>query len=357
MDINKRSKKIVIISLLLITIFFFIGFYIYNYLDVANKDIYEHSSLEFTEIPQDMITEMSQDFLDLGNGYSLGVESNKTKQMIKNAQVEGRILMDVSDDTLEVSFSNNSDNEHFILKVFYDYEEVSFKILNDSVDDKFDTSFVFNLEQTKTIEIPIRLSSDILKENDQSHKLTVGVYVSPEKHAKNVEKMTDFYGMTMDYELFFGESGEIILNKSKSNVLKTFDDVPFQGVMINQERNISEPLESIPFPPYSIKAKKGEEIELTNFVNVFNYLPEEEVENYLILSMLDWKQIKMNGQPYLLLDANEGTDYGVFSITAPEKAGLYEFVAFIVPNADKNKNSDNFFYLDHAYRFTIEVVE
>jgi hypothetical protein len=259
--------------------------------------------------------------------------------------------MDTPQDTLEVSFSNNTSSEQFICKIFYDYEEVKFKVLNQST---FDTSFVFNLKEANSINIPFQLDKAILRDN-KSHKLTIGIYASPEKNAKTRKLMTNFYGMTMDYEVYYETSGKISLKKQESKTIKTLDNINFEGLVINNK--ISNKSDEVLFPPYSIKVKKGEKIELAYFTNLTNSIPET-VENYLILSMLDWKQIQMSGHPYLLLDQSSlSTDSRTFYITAPDKEGLYDFTAFIVPNPDHSKNEDNFFPIDHAYRFTIEVVK
>lgn len=338
MEKFSKGKKIVF-CLLVITIFFFSSYYI-------NKQ-----SIKPTEQSSEMISDTPQDVLDLGKGYSLGVDipmNSNANQSIDN--VNGRILMDTPQDILEVSFSNNLRDEQFILKIFYDYEEIKFKPLDEN---KFDSSYIFELETGNTITLPFELNGDILKDN-KSHKLTVGIYASPNEHTKIQKLMTNFFGMTLDYEIFYEDNGTISLKNQDSTISKTLDDVSFEGLVINNNiGNVDEVL----FPPYSIKVKKEERIELAYFANLTQSIPEE-VENYLILSMLDWKQIKMNGHSYLLLDKNSiNPEYGTYYITAPDKAGLYEFVAFIIPNPENRKNEDNYFPIETAYKFTIEVVD
>jgi len=90
--------------------------------------------------------------------------------------------------------------------------------------------------------------------------------------------------------------------------------------------------------------------------------PELVAENYVILALLDWQQIPLNGHPYLFV-AVEGNDdenmthYGRFTITVPEESGFYDFIAFVFPNADYRKTWHSFIPIQASFRFTIEVVE
>lgn len=302
------------------------------------------SSIEVSSTPQDILT--------LGEGYSLGVDvSNKSKSVQSVDKVNGLILLDDSQDIFECSFTNNTDEEQFILKVFYDYEEVEFTVPESN---QYNTTYLFDLPRGNSIVIPIKLNESILKDT-MSHKLTIGIYANPKEFTKNQKIMSNFFGTTLDYEISYQEGNrEISLKESYSEPSKALDNIDFSGLVIN---NNVDNFEEISLPPYSIQVKKGEKVNLSYFVNLIQSIPEE-VESYLILSMLNWEQVQMNDQPYLLLDTvSLGTEYGTFYITAPDEEGLYEFVSYVVPNPENNKNEDNFYPIETAYRFTIEVIQ
>ena len=241
--IGKFTKGKTVVSCLLMIIFF--SSY---YINKQNKEPAEQSSV--------MISDTSKDLLDLGEGYALGVNipinSNSNQSIDK---VNGRILMDTPQDILEVSFSNNVRGEQFILKIFYDYEEIKFKLLEEN---EYNSSNTFDLETGNTITLPVQLSKDILKDNN-SYKLTVGIYASPNELTKTQEIMTNIFGMTIDYEMFYEDNGTISLKEQYSPISKTLDDMSFEGLVIN---NNVENFDEVLYPLYSIKAKKGEKMDL-----------------------------------------------------------------------------------------------
>lgn len=292
--------------------------------------------------PKLKIDDLSQETMGLGLGY--GLQINKL-QGDQNSQYDGRIFMDSPQDMLEVEFENRGNSGQYILKLFYDYEEVAFRVSGDG--SKYDTSYIFNVENAKSIKIPIELDANLQKDS-KSHKIVVAVYASPEKNAQTLNAVVNNYGIVLDYEVIYDEeNSDIHLGADYVDSLKSLD-IEYEGLVIN---NNFENLTEVSLPPVSLKVKQGEEIQLAFVSGKY-----EEFEDYLIVSLLDWKQISMSEKPYLLLKNNPSAlDYGTFSITAPDEEGLYEFVAFIVPDPMKQKNEDNFQLIDLAYRFTIEV--
>lgn len=288
------------------------------------------------------VSNVSQESLDLGLGYGIALKSLAIDQ---DSQINGQIRMNTPQDKLEVQFDNRGNSGNYILKVLYDYKEANFKVDNND----YNTSYVFHLETGKSVKIPFTLDKNI-SNDDNSHKLVVAIYAAPEKHAKTIEAMTNSYGVTVDYEIYYNEGKSkrnFSLNKKYTTPEKKLN-LQYQGLMINNNfKNFTEVL----FPPHSIKVKKGEKIKLA-----YNAGKYSDADDYLIISMLDWKQIKMNDDPYLLIKNDpENIDYGSFYITAPNKEGLYEFSAMIIVNPTQSKNEYNFSLSETAYRFTIEV--
>jgi hypothetical protein len=76
--------------------------------------------------------------------------------------------------------------------------------------------------------------------------------------------------------------------------------------------------------------------------------------------MLDWHQIPLNEKPYLYVNIEDDNEnivhHGRFVINVDREPGFYEFVAFIVGNPVNENSETNFYPLETAIRFTIEVI-
>lgn len=288
------------------------------------------------------VSNIPQEEVEYGAGYGMQVNKKNSKE---NSQKNGQITMKTPQDQLEVEFKNRGNSGKYILKVFYDYEEIKFKA---GEKEEYSTSYIFELESMKSIKIPFKLQEEINNDRN-SHKMTIGIYASPEKNAKTLKEMTNIFGATLDYELLFNKSGgKISLKQKKYKPMKLLD-IEYQGLMINNDFKHSD--KDAKYPPQSIKVSKGEKVKLAYRAGKY-----ENVEDYLILSMLDWKQVKMDGKPYKLLNIGPSKmGYGTFYFTAPKKPGLYEFTSFIILDPTKNKSENNFALSESAYRFTIEV--
>lgn len=286
------------------------------------------------------ISTVPQDSLDLGYGYSLELNSLVIDQ---ESQIYGTILMDSPQDKLEIHFDNRGNSGKYILKILYDYKEIKFKMS----DNKFSNDYTFHLDTGKSLRFPITLDESITKDHN-SHKLLVAVYASPEKNADTINAMTNEYGMTLDYEISYTNSNRNFSYTKEYETAEKKIDAEYQGLVVNNNFNN---FKEILYPPYNIKAKKGEKIKLA-----YNAGKYPEAKDYLIISMIDWKQTEMNGAPYLFIKNDPNyIDYGTFFITAPDKEGLYEYSAVIVPDPYKHKNDDHYSSIETGYRFTIEV--
>jgi len=324
-----RKKTFFLALLLLIVVIFLI---IHLNLSKNSERREETGNIKISNVPQDS--------LDLGAGYSLELNSLVIEQ---ESQVYGTIVMDSPQDKLEVHFDNRGNTGNYILKVLYDYEEVDFKIDNKN----YQSSYPFHLETGKSIRFPIELASNITADK-HSRKLLVAVYASPEKNASTIEAMTNEYGMTLDYEITFNKSNQSFNSNKEYTSPEKKIKAEYQGLMVNENFNN---FKEILYPPYNLKAKKGEKIKLA-----YNAGKYPEAKDYLIISMLDWKQTEMNGAPYLFIKNDPNSiDYGTFFIKAPEKEGLYEYSAVIVPDPYKHKNDEYYSSIETGYRFTIEV--
>ena len=277
-------------------------------------------------------------------------------------------------------FRNFPTRDTFILKVFYNYEAISFRPLNQ---DTFGTEFLFSLSKGYQVHIPIQLS-DVLEVNDHLNMLTVAIFGTPERHTIDREanfwnwsEMLDHYyltdwgnGIVHHFVITYGGEQPPNLTGVYHEV-NVFEDVGFFNALnIANEFDAfdQEAISTIPASP--MRVRPNEEIELIfsgNF-GYFPYFPEPtppgypELESYLIIALLDWQQVAINSLPYLLVDVSDGiatseTHQGRFSITAPAESGFYDFIAFVIANPS-TPTTDEFNRNTHnriSFRFTIEV--
>lgn len=328
-----RRKKLLIIVFLFIIVF---SFFFFNY-STSHKKVIQEKKENFN------VSELPAEDLELGSGYGLAVNSLVIDQ---ESQIKGEILMNTPQDLLNVHFKNRGNSGKYILKVFYDFKEANFSINNKN----YENSYIFDLESGKSIDISFSLDQK-LKKDKYAHKLIVAVYAAPQKNAKSIKAMTNSYGMTLPYEIHFkGEKNTSVVNINNEYQIPLDQlNIQYQGLMINVDFSKSK---EVLYPPYVIKAKRGENLKLAYYSGKYS----KDVQDYLIISMVDWKHVKMNGKNYFLIKNNPNKlDYGTFSIRVPDTKGLYEYSALIIPNPTKNLDELTFSPLETAYRFTIEV--
>lgn len=249
----------------------------------------------------------------------------------------------------------------FLLKVFYNYEEIPFRIVGV---EEYDTGFVFELEAGHDINIPIQLYEG-LEVNDYLNVLTIGLFPEPGHHAMNDDGWTinNMFGSMWNFAVSYGGNEEIDLGIT-SYVTPTQLEIELGGLNINQdeEEYIMGHGGVFNMPGEFLQVTSGEVVELHFHFNTHLFVSEFGMTEYLLMSMLNWQQIDMNGQPYLLFEARPEssfyvTDRGTFTIVAPEEAGFYEFKTFIVPNPTSIHDELHMWEIIFSFPFTLEVVE
>lgn len=314
------------VMLIGIGLIFILGFLFFNTSNTKNA-----TNLEVENIEDDKW---------LGKGYGLQVNNDNSNS---DSKEKGYLVMDKATDKLDVIFDNRGNNGKYILKVFYDYKEVEFNVDKNK---KPRNSYIFTSSNLTSVTIPINLSNHIKKDNS-AHNLTVSIFAAPTKHEKNIKGMTNFFGSTLNYELHYNKKGKEFKYNSTFEPPAKLLNVPFQGLMINTDFNN---FSKVTYPPHVLKVKKGEKFKLAYRAGKY-----DNINEYLIFGLLNWKQWNIDDKPYkqLKIDSTK-IGYGTLEMTAPKKAGDYEFVAYIVPAPFQTRNDFNY-SLDNAYRFTIEV--
>ena len=256
----------------------------------------------------------------------------------------GVVYVDAIDDVLTVQFANLTDSDsEYILKLFVDYEETPFYYQNERI-----TQYVFDVTAGASVELPISLPSETVFKN--SRMLTVAILTAPDKHACDIDLMSNSYGVVLSYELAQREQLRKIQLNSKPMDAELYQELSFQGVMLNTDFDTTDD-SATQFPPKQLNAKAGEEVTLA--YRVGNY---EKTKELLVVVLVDWVQQEVNGAKYIHLVNNEGfVGYGTIRFIAPTIPGKYEIVAFAVDNPSLEKNYDTFHTHETAYRFTLVV--
>ena len=290
------------------------------------------------------------------------------------------LVLDTPQDTIYVIFENvlNEAEEFedvpirdtFMLKVFYNYAEVSFRPLNQET---FNTEFLFSLSEGYQVHIPIQLS-EVLEEDDYLNNLTIAIFGTPEHHTIDREgnfwqenELNDSYslsdwgnGIVRNITITYGGTQTPVLHGIHHEV-KIFENAEDQILHIDNEFDEFHEYAISTIPSSPMRVSTSEEIELM-FSSALGSFESTEVDNYLVIALMDWNQVEISGLPYLLVDVSETamryeTRQGRFSITAPDEPGFYDFVAFVIANPVSPNTNELNRNIPHllSFRFTIEV--
>ena len=273
-------------------------------------------------------------------------------------QCWGYFQLKTPQDILSFSITNGGIDEHhsFLLKLLYNYEEVAFKPLGSN---EFMTELAFSLAFGYSAYIPFQLS-DTLEISAYTSKLTV-VFVAFPDYFRAVDRMQRImeypFGMILTFELDYGSNTPMQQLSNFENVNRVEMESPIFGLVLTSGLVESE----IESAPMLIQASPGEMMTLGFSIDLTGYT-SEKIENYLIIALLDWRQIEMNGLAYLSIAVEEEKtayemDYGRFTIIAPIEPGLYEFVLIGIPNSNHPNHFWSYAPAAHSERITIEVVD
>jgi len=215
------------------------------------------------------------------------------------------------------------------------------------------TEILLQLEGGSQALIPITLPAE-LDAGESFSNLTVGAFWFPEYFVGSWTELGRMIfrssGQVVNYELNYGANQSPTLLVPPVEALA---EANFGGFAIHA--NSQPPGDGSLWhfaAPHVVT--RGEEFELTFFAN------SHPLGDYVIISMLDWQQIPMNNQPFLWVTPSNNADnlgqYATFTVTAPEAAGFYEFLAFLVPTPTSRMSAASHVPLEQV-RFTLQVTE
>lgn len=125
------------------------------------------------------------------NGLSLDLMNAKENKAVLR-------ITDLSDE-LSVKVTNIGEEQELILKVFYDYEEIAFKVSGEA---DFQKQYIFNLDGTNEANLNLQLSKEI-KKDDLTHKLLISIYPNPKVQEKSKMTRTSNSKIIMNYDITY----------------------------------------------------------------------------------------------------------------------------------------------------------
>jgi len=279
----------------------------------------------------------------------------------------GNITLDSTQDVLVAQVGHlalGNEERTFLLKVFLNYEEVGFRPVGA---DSYKTELLISVPAGFEAHIPFTLGFE-LPEPDYTHALTVAVFENTHLHFADFSQedaeelwMNGIGAMALNFDVTYGVGGQINLTANYTEPLSRHENMQFHNLQINQNfDDFSTVSGSDGIHSSHIEVRRGEMVELAWWANPYHSEDVFDRDSYVVVGLLDWQQVEMNGEPYLLVnteDAYRMVDHGVFTFEAPNEVGMYEFIAFIVPNPTQALHEYTFFPLEFSWRFTIEVVE
>lgn len=344
---KKENKKIIIISLL--TSLTIIGIIIFSLLSSREGSLSASSQQADDTAVQVDNTNTYEGFREfLGDdiwGYGLGFNNPL------HERGEGVVWNSTTED-LNLTFVNATADAEFLLKVFWNYEEVEF-----SVDgSELKTSYVFQSEYSEDYDWSISFSDEIdLSSEGFIGYLTPVIFINSDAHQKEA-KIFDHkdYGIVAIHYIFSDNNFEQYNRYNVYNSLdfQRYNDYPDEYYGFNVTDNSDILYNPSPF----VTAKKGEQVTLDFILGDGS---GEQIEEYLIFALLGNEQAVINGEKVLPIslpidpETNEPiAQTGELVIDVPDEAGQYEFVAYAVSLEPEIRGLS---LVDNSFRITVVV--
>ena len=343
------------------TILFFVTFLIACTNQASHTDDFineNRQSTNITEMDFDITHRKLYDTTDQGISFGIFPGLENTLDEVCPEGCWGSFVLERPQDFLTASVVNYGLEERsFILKLFYNYEEVAFQVLGS---EEFQTEFLFSLDVGVEAHIHFQLE-DNLEINMYRNKLTAALFSMPEYYAglSDWEIVDNMLNMIINFELSYGFDTPDLLDLNLSPIqIKTLStETGWFGLHIIDSLDPDNP-DDVIFPNNLIQGSPGEILDLGFIVDLSSTV-FEPLESYLLLALLDWQQVEMTGSPYLFIsidgDSESFVNYGRFSINLPEEPGFYELILIGIANPHAPNTQENYFPQETSQRITIQV--
>ncbi|ONI43434.1 hypothetical protein AN641_10170 [Candidatus Epulonipiscioides gigas] len=229
---------------------------------------------------------------------------------------------------LNVGFSGAGEENQIIdteIRVYYDYQPISFKLEEDG---NFEYTYTLDVQNHTKYKLNLYLNSNEIIKDKDIHKLFVTTNTGLDIKSKNLEISTDAYGTSTIYDIVHSST----YNNSYTNLpehttlsfTKVTDKILSPNVLtINQDKTFDINNPQIQFSK-SNYTTNNEIITFNSFIS-----PVNVNEDMLII-------ICLNFEPYLLKYIPKfehiGTYFSELQLELPLEAGDYEVTAYTIVN-------------------------
>jgi hypothetical protein len=279
-------------------------------------------------------------------GYGISIEKGNLNMKDYNIVIDKR-----GEFSFNVKFINNSGKKgSFLLNIYLNYEQIPFC----TYENKYSMDYMFNIGGNTELKIPLKI--DINKLSLKNNSLVISFVAGHEKHACDLNEVTDFFGSNAEYNLILPGCSEKTENYyrsvyAKSDYQKININNNFEGIFLNQVFN---DYKAFRLPKPSIRCKPGETVKFA--LRLGGY---KDINNYIAWVNLGYRQYPINGKCKYLLFNLENNDliYKEVSIKAPMDKGKYEVWAFLAkkPLQIELKGRNERHTLDYSHRITLIV--
>ncbi|MCL1990633.1 MAG: hypothetical protein FWG67_07075 [Defluviitaleaceae bacterium] len=275
----------------------------------------------------------------------------------------GVIEIDDVSDSLTAYFANHStDGLPLLLKFFLNYEAVPFSVVGSGCE-AYAPYFLFFLARGYEIDLEFTIHDAYLLP-DSTNKLTMALFTDPQREVITDDDAIVFrrpeHARILNNDLIVG-TGE-----NRVEVMRRYQEVhvrqenqQFMDLWVAPEFEMDE-FDLVAFPELHIQVHPGEDIRLQFYTS-----PQPgagyALENYLIIGLLNWEQVRINGEPFFIVDtANHGLnhvkDHGYLILDGIDEVGYHELVFFLIENPLLPNSLANSFPQRASNRLLVEVV-
>ena len=279
----------------------------------------------------------------------LGMNSVKYNHI----RVRDGICIDNMNKPIIVDFYSYGVDKLLQLTVYYDYNQVKFKV-GDS--EEYVDRYQFEVEDSCEMEIPIRLDENIVHDNNP-HKMMIVIeditdypddypyqndmpyrtsiiYTSFNlRHDRSVSVDESIFESTFNSELYLADKPEQVYDRKTEEFNTAYKFI--LNTDYDNETQLNE--KTIAYPESSITVNAGEELELMyNINNMFTYVDQYGItntstyENALFFINIDGVQTNIDGKPFKVVDLEPyAVSNGKISIQVPEEKGIYDVTGYL----------------------------
>lgn len=288
--------------------------------------------------------------------YTVGVSNrNSDAELNSNQQLA---VTDLSE-PFNFYFKNEGKDRKMVMTVYYNYEQVDFKL---NLDENYTNQYVFDVKDGEVIEETLYLDSKI-NVNDCMNKLMISFVSGYDTHQSDLDTYpTNEYGITTIYDLFFTnnfEEGNDKVDAASSEPIipkNVFQDFVSEPLIINMDyENKLQNQKLISVPEKNLQVQPNEK------VNLMYNISNSESNLALMILTVGFEQVKINNKYYEVIELNESNSVfnDSFDFVAPSEVGKYEVIAYLIYDPFKTMKSTSLFNstVGHSYRFTLEVMD